>query len=241
MALVILGGCAVAIFLNRIIRGADDPGYWVVRNAIVFCGIVAMSMCWLIPTATACVIFSAGFAGSLRSILGRPICSFLFAILVVTLFGWGRSTLNHDTMTFLVTKSSSLMLNSRVGRLSLGVSRDSPFQPPTGRLHIDSHSANQCSTRRPPTFLGFGAYRRTFGERAQEAGLVAPYWFVSLILSGLFLAFARNPFRELKANKLNRCVQCYYDLHGNVSAVCPECGTPVDQKGTVKIFSQLGV
>ncbi len=27
----------------------------------------------------------------------------------------------------------------------------------------------------------------------------------------------------------DRCAQCSYDLTGNVSGVCPECGTPVEQ------------
>lgn len=28
--------------------------------------------------------------------------------------------------------------------------------------------------------------------------------------------------------KLDRCLRCNYDLRGNTSGICPECGTPVD-------------
>ena len=27
----------------------------------------------------------------------------------------------------------------------------------------------------------------------------------------------------------NQCAKCEYDLTGNVSGVCPECGTPIDK------------
>ncbi|MHC4695857.1 MAG: hypothetical protein ACYTFA_03830 [Planctomycetota bacterium] len=39
---------------------------------------------------------------------------------------------------------------------------------------------------------------------------------------GLIIARPRAPVGD-------RCAQCSYDLTGNVSGVCPECGTPVAQ------------
>jgi hypothetical protein len=68
---------------------------------------------------------------------------------------------------------------------------------------------------------------------------VVPYpqmkrdWVIgSLVLAGaalgfLWLALAshRKASRQRKRLKNGHCVPCGYDLTGNVSGVCPECGT----------------
>ena len=41
------------------------------------------------------------------------------------------------------------------------------------------------------------------------------------------IAFSRGPLRRWHRRRLGRCLKCGYDLSGNVSGVCPECGTPV--------------
>lgn len=33
--------------------------------------------------------------------------------------------------------------------------------------------------------------------------------------------------RRQRRARLKQCLECGYDLTGNVSGVCPECGTPV--------------
>jgi hypothetical protein len=37
-----------------------------------------------------------------------------------------------------------------------------------------------------------------------------------------------RPFRRWRRRRKNQCVHCGYDLNGNVSGVCPECGTKVE-------------
>jgi hypothetical protein len=48
-------------------------------------------------------------------------------------------------------------------------------------------------------------------------------WVVSAIPL-VVLGFVR--FRRRVRNRLGGCVKCGYDLTGNVSGICPECGTP---------------
>jgi Flp pilus assembly protein TadB len=43
------------------------------------------------------------------------------------------------------------------------------------------------------------------------AGLPAWYWW-------------RRPYRDARRAEKGLCVRCGYDLTGNVSGVCPECG-----------------
>lgn len=60
--------------------------------------------------------------------------------------------------------------------------------------------------------------------RTRTQTVSCPHWFVAAILalpSGLRLAFRR------RRPKASACPACSYDLTGNVSGVCPECGTKI--------------
>lgn len=79
----------------------------------------------------------------------------------------------------------------------------------------------------------------TPGQFGPSTGVIVRGW---LILGGLALAptlrFAllirdRSCRRRLRAG---HCEVCLYDLTGNTSGVCPECGTPVTKKpGTLTV------
>jgi hypothetical protein len=51
----------------------------------------------------------------------------------------------------------------------------------------------------------------------------------ALLLScvGAVAALARAPARRYRRSRRGLCLNCGYDLRGNVSGVCPECGRPV--------------
>jgi hypothetical protein len=57
-----------------------------------------------------------------------------------------------------------------------------------------------------------------------ELGLWAP---VLLFAGYPVIAFVRGPLRRYRRRRMGRCRKCGYDLTGNVSGRCPECGTPV--------------
>jgi len=52
------------------------------------------------------------------------------------------------------------------------------------------------------------------------------------ILFGIYptFAFLRGPVRRRRRRRQGLCMNCAYDLTGNISGVCPECGTPVGPK-----------
>ena len=63
---------------------------------------------------------------------------------------------------------------------------------------------------------------------------------LSLLVLALFVAWvshlvirARRAYLPMRRHWDVECVACGYDLTGNVSGVCPECGTPVDTRGKV--------
>jgi hypothetical protein len=56
------------------------------------------------------------------------------------------------------------------------------------------------------------------------------YLFVALAVCGLIGTWylAEGPARQQRQWKAEgRCTRCGYDLTGNVSGTCPECGTPI--------------
>ena len=55
--------------------------------------------------------------------------------------------------------------------------------------------------------------------------VVVPLWFPFVIFSAYpVIAFIRGPLRRHQRRRKGLCVKCGYDLAGNVSGVCPECG-----------------
>ena len=86
-----------------------------------------------------------------------------------------------------------------------------------------------------PTTFGFGWGHRGAAATMNRPGsseryVVCPSWAL-LILAGLLgtypgIVFIRRPFRRARRLRNGWCLACGYDLQGNVSGVCPECGSP---------------
>ena len=82
-------------------------------------------------------------------------------------------------------------------------------------------------TIRPYRFPPFGA-----GNPSLYWGLIrTPTWTVSTIFAAYpMLAFFRGPLRRWRRRRRGLCIRCGYNLEGNVSGVCPECGAEVKTK-----------
>jgi hypothetical protein len=55
----------------------------------------------------------------------------------------------------------------------------------------------------------------------------APAWFVAPLLAILPLLWLRTFAKRAKRNKAGCCMACGYNLTGNISGLCPECGNKV--------------
>lgn len=78
-------------------------------------------------------------------------------------------------------------------------------------------------------FAGFFAHRWAITFPASGRCLVqsfgAPLWMLFVFFAAYpAVAFVRGPWRRYYRKKRGRCVRCAYDLTGNVSGRCPECG-----------------
>jgi len=85
-------------------------------------------------------------------------------------------------------------------------------------------------------FLGFRWHPR--GNRDweyQERGMAVPWWFVALLFGTLPARAARRMVLRRHRQSAGHCRSCGYDLTGNISGVCPECGKAVaHQTGVAK-------
>jgi len=55
-------------------------------------------------------------------------------------------------------------------------------------------------------------------------GKIAVDLVICAVPIGCWLVFDRAEFIRRRRRRGGQCLHCGYDLHGNVSGVCPECG-----------------
>jgi len=79
----------------------------------------------------------------------------------------------------------------------------------------------------PPVYFG-GLFR--YLNRPNYIRIFIPYWPVALVLAILPLFGLIGEFRRRRKRRDGCCHVCHYDLTGNTSGVCPECGTGVAGK-----------
>ena len=100
-------------------------------------------------------------------------------------------------------------------------------------LHLLSMPTKTASKSEFETPLGYNAApnQASFFLSSTQQGpfrftwLVFPFWVVSLSLAGLgMMPIARGPALRWWRRRRGRCLFCGYDLTGNRSGRCPECG-----------------
>jgi hypothetical protein len=101
-------------------------------------------------------------------------------------------------------------------------------------LEVEPPQGVPFLSRTPPFYhvylnrAGFAYYRNDFDDVYHDHYTIAPFWFITVLLAcGPALAIRRR-LRRRAARQLSsgRCAHCSYNLTGNVSGACPECGTP---------------
>ena len=66
------------------------------------------------------------------------------------------------------------------------------------------------------------------GQTVRFAAVVTPFWIPPTFLAAYPIsAFVRGPLRLWRRRRRGLCLKCGYNLEGNVSSVCSECGSPI--------------
>jgi len=72
---------------------------------------------------------------------------------------------------------------------------------------------------------------RVPGRNIRAVHVGVPLWILCVIFGAYpTVMFLRGPVRRWNRRRRGRCARCGYDLSGNESGVCPECGSPVDDR-----------
>jgi hypothetical protein len=78
----------------------------------------------------------------------------------------------------------------------------------------------------PANRLGFAVDSRT-GPYGVQHDLVVPYYAVVVALAVWPMIISSRQFKRWRQKPAGHCLMCSYDLKGNESGICPECGTSV--------------
>ena len=79
-------------------------------------------------------------------------------------------------------------------------------------------------------FTSFRCEQTTRSAVGLRLTLCFPFWlpFVAFAAYPVFLFFLGHcPYRRHQRRKKGLCVHCAYNLTGNVTGVCPECGNKI--------------
>lgn len=93
---------------------------------------------------------------------------------------------------------------------SSGVVKDCWTGPTKGVLGIDLAVPNATTHQDPAVYK-----------------LIAPYWLLTVLLSTVPLVWGARRLRRLVSHRPGACPSCAYNLTGNTSGKCPECGTAI--------------
>jgi hypothetical protein len=92
---------------------------------------------------------------------------------------------------------------------------------------IDSFGAQLA--RKQIGFCGFKYESLAFGPN-KSISVFAPFWLSATILAVYpILAFLRTPAKRWYRRRIGSCGVCGYNLNGNESGTCPECGTAINK------------
>ena len=171
------------------------------------------------------------------------ITSALSMLLCVATAALWIAGIGHDLYVDFETRSSQLSLHSVNGHLALGHFKPYYRTMALGRFNIVYFSIPASSETDIEWAIsddsngvkskagGFGFYFTTEATVGDvQRWVVVPTWTAALLLCVLpamsVLRVTRNRGRRL----FSQCVTCSYNLTGNASGVCPECGTAVRQQ-----------
>jgi hypothetical protein len=78
------------------------------------------------------------------------------------------------------------------------------------------------------THFGMALNQRPYPEVA-----VVPYPIVAMLFAIAPWVWTWRWHRDHRSTSFARCIRCHYNLTGNTSGVCPECGTAVVESAGV--------
>lgn len=150
---------------------------------------------------------------------------------VLVAVAWMRSFELYDEVLFPFEQGRHIFLQSHIGRVSLAY-HDACVCRISESLswYSTENPWSRCGTPRTGfgRIAGISKTYNPFGNAYYEVWIGYALLFVLLLALGVTrVARGYHYYKRLELHVA--CTQCDYDLTGNVSGICPECGTPIPQ------------
>ena len=124
-----------------------------------------------------------------------------------------QRTIRHFTV--VSSRHSTLGISAYCGKLRLAFLNYPEEEGPFWAIEV-------------PIWHGFHYRRFDFGNQKAYWALSFPTWSAVATLAAYpTVAFIRGPLRRWRRRRRGLCVACGYDLTGNTTGVCSECGEAV--------------
>ena len=130
------------------------------------------------------------------------------------------ATIAVSHFRYIVFKAPYVSTLMSRGRLGIGTSRLPGVTPRDSMYFLVKRDEP-----RGPWFPWFDSFVTLDGWNMIVIPLWLPLACVSLLTLVLFIRNRPQPLEGF-------CIECSYDLTGNVSGVCPECGTKIERDST---------
>jgi len=98
------------------------------------------------------------------------------------------------------------------------------FHAPRGKMFSTYATGNEHRT-----WAGIFGHFHSLPQYAYQLRLYFPIWWLFAAFAGLSLGVFGWTLRKRLRLPAHACTKCGYDLSGNVSGVCPECGQKLPQ------------
>lgn len=171
------------------------------------------------------------------------VCRASLVLIVLLELLWMTSRVRHDVVVVVPTARTSLQVHSARGVWVLKVSVNGSGAANLVRRVdwvIQEHWSQwpDYSTcwrlARIP-----GSPRLRPGVQPSRWEVRFPHWFSMLMLTIVPTLAVFQGYRRYCRMMSNRCFECVYDLTGNLSGICPECGTAIPESVRQRLANEV--
>jgi hypothetical protein len=155
-----------------------------------------------------------------------PVIAWLYFLCLGSLvFTWNRSYSVCDSLVFSMDQTRRVVIGSYLGTITLAYS-EGFWLFRSSRIQLHSTRDNWFRTQ-SKTIVGLRRLNRN-GVNSFSLWIGYPVLLLFFVIPGAVRIF--RGYRYCKGlYPHGACAKCAYDLTGNVSGICPECGTAIGE------------
>ena len=228
VAASVYGGLSARLLQERYAFIVDSISFYIIDLDLLMIGSEAIvkTVFWFTPVAALAV----GVYGVLTRFLGKRGKGMIPKTAIGASSLLAAATLLLGVCSFVMVPYPGL----RGSRVIDGSRQGCDIIAVKGRLSVMIWSKYPPMREWPRTRLdwifrfsngGMGGFNSGLQMRTFVLRLWVPLFLFAFYPTIAFIRFIRGPVRRRRRRRKGQCIPCGYDLTGNVSGVCPECGS----------------